>query len=49
VHEIPGSGKGAELLHAAGIDADAIVAAGKRLAGLGPQIATAAASASAGD
>jgi transketolase len=49
VHEIPGSGKGAELLHAAGIDADAIVAAGKRLAGLGPQIASAAAGASAGD
>jgi transketolase len=38
VHEIPGSGKGAELLHAAGIDADAIVAAAKRLAELGPQI-----------
>jgi transketolase len=49
VHEIPGSGKGAELLHAAGIDADAIVAAGKRLAGLGPQTASAAAGASAGD
>jgi transketolase len=49
VHEIPGSGKGAELLHAAGIDADAIVAAGKRLAGIGPQIASAAAGASAGD
>jgi transketolase len=42
VQEIPGSGKGAELLHAAGIDADAIVAAAKRLAQLGPQIATAA-------
>jgi transketolase len=39
VHEIPGSGKGAELLHAAGIDADAIVTAAKRLAELGPQIA----------
>jgi transketolase len=49
VHEIPGSGKGAELLHAAGIDADAIAAAGKRLAGLGPQITSAAAGASAGD
>ncbi len=39
VHEIPGSGKGAELLHAAGIDADAIVAAARRLVELGPQIA----------
>ena len=36
VHEIPGSGKGAELLHAAGIDADAIEA--RRLVDLGPQI-----------
>ncbi len=49
VHEIPGSGKGAELLHAAGIDADAIEAAGRRLAELGPQIGAAAAHASAGD
>jgi transketolase len=49
VHEIPGSGKGAELLHAAGIDADAIEKAARRLAGLGPQVASAAASASAGD
>ena len=39
VHEIPGSGKGAELLHAAGIDADAIVTAARRLVELGPQIA----------
>ena len=39
VHEIPGSGKGAELLHAAGIDADAIVAAARRLVELGPQVA----------
>jgi transketolase len=43
VTEIPGSGKGAELLHAAGIDADAIHKAGKRMAELGPQIAGAAA------
>jgi transketolase len=42
VHEIPGSGKGAELLHAAGIDADAIVAAAKRLVELGPQVPAAA-------
>jgi transketolase len=49
VHEIPGSGKGAQLLHAAGIDADAIEAAGRRLAELGPQIGAAAAHASAGD
>ena len=49
VHEIPGSGKGAELLHAAGIDADAIEKAARRLAELGPQIGRgAAASASAG-
>ena len=39
VTAIPGSGKGAELLHAAKIDADAIVDAAKRLAQLGPQIA----------
>ena len=31
VHKMPGSGKPAELLHAAGIDADAIVAAVKSL------------------
>ncbi len=49
VHEIPGSGKGAELLHAAGIDADAIEGAARRLAELGPQIGSAAAPASAGD
>jgi transketolase len=49
VHEIPGSGKGAELLHAAGIDAEAIERAARRLAELGPQIGRAAASASAGD
>ena len=50
VHEIPGSGKGAELLHAAGIDADAIEKAARRLAELGPQIGRgAAAPASAGD
>ena len=49
VTDIPGSGKGAELLHAAGIDADAIVTAGKRLAEMGPQIASAAAGASAAD
>jgi transketolase len=48
VHEIPGSGKGAELLHAAGIDADAIQAAARRLAELGPQVGAAAAHA-AGD
>jgi transketolase len=38
VTEIPGSGTGAELLHAAGIDADAIEAAARRLADLGPQL-----------
>ncbi len=43
VTEIPGSGKGAELMHAAGIDADAIVKAARRLVELGPQIAGAAA------
>jgi transketolase len=47
VTAIPGSGKGAELLHAAGIDADAIVTAAKRLVEMGPQIASAAAGASA--
>ncbi|HEX3833895.1 MAG TPA: transketolase [Solirubrobacteraceae bacterium] len=50
VHEIPGSGKGSELLHAAGIDADAIGKAARRLTELGPQIGRgAAAPASAGD
>ena len=50
VHAIPGSGTGAELLHAAGIDADAIEKAARRLAELGPQIGRdAAAPASAGD
>jgi transketolase len=50
VHEIPGSGKGAELLHAAGIDAEAIERAARRLVDLGPQIGRrAAAPASAGD
>jgi transketolase len=48
VTHLPGSGKGAELLHDCGIDSDAIVAAAKRLAELGPQIGSAAA-ASAGD
>ena len=39
----PGSGKMAELLHDCGIDADAIVAAARRLVELGPQIGSAAA------
>ncbi|MBV9820331.1 MAG: transketolase [Solirubrobacterales bacterium] len=39
VDHLPGSGKGAELLHDCGIDADAIVAAARRLASLGPQLA----------
>ncbi|MGI8713777.1 MAG: transketolase [Solirubrobacteraceae bacterium] len=47
VTHVPGSGKGAELLHDCKIDADAIVAAAKRLAELGPQIGSAA-TASAG-
>src|SRR5579875_1136266 len=38
VRTLVGSGTGAELLHATGIDADAIVTAAKRLAELGPQI-----------
>jgi transketolase len=42
VDRLPGSGKGAELMREAGIDADAIVAAARRLAELGPQITTAA-------
>jgi transketolase len=50
VQEIPGSGKGAELLHAAKIDAEAIEGAARRLAELGPQIGQAAAASSpAGD
>jgi transketolase len=39
VDHLPGSGKGAELMHDVGIDADAIVTAAKRLAQLGPQVA----------
>lgn len=39
VRHLPGSGTGAELLHDVGIDSDAIVAAAKRLAALGPQLA----------
>jgi transketolase len=42
VKALPGSGKGSELMHQAGIDADAIVAAARRLAELGPQIKSAA-------
>jgi len=38
VTHIPGSGKGAELLHDCGIDSDAILAAAKRLVELGPQV-----------
>ena len=45
VDHVPGSGKGAELLHDCGIDSDAIVAAAKRLAALGPQISGAPAAA----
>jgi transketolase len=45
VHELPGSGKGAELMHQAEIDADAIAAAARRLLELGPQINTGAAAA----
>ncbi len=41
VTHLPGSGKGAELLHDCGIDSDAIVAAAKRLAALGPQLSAA--------
>ena len=40
VHELPGSGTGTELMHQAGIDADAIAAAARRLVELGPQIKT---------
>jgi transketolase len=39
VRELPGSGNGAELMHEAGIDADAIAAAARRLVEL-PQIKT---------
>ncbi len=42
VDKLPGSGKSAELMHEVGIDADAIVAAARRLAELGPQIPSAA-------
>jgi transketolase len=42
VQKLPGSGKGAELMHYVGIDADAILAAARRLVELGPQITTAA-------
>jgi len=45
VDHLPGSGKGAELLHDTGIDADTIVTAAKRLAALGPQISGATAAA----
>jgi transketolase len=38
VTHVPGSGKGAELLHDCGIDSDAILAAAKRLIELGPQV-----------
>ena len=38
VSHLPGSGKPAELLAEAGIDADAIAQAARRLAGLGPQL-----------
>jgi transketolase len=45
VDHLPGSGKGSELLHDCGIDADAIVAAAKRLSALGPQLSGARATA----
>ena len=38
VTHLPGSGKGAQLMHDVSIDADAIVAAARRLVELGPQI-----------
>jgi len=47
VRHLPGSGKGSELMHDVGIDADAIGAAARRLVDLGPQI-PARAGASAG-
>ena len=43
VNHVPGSGKGAELLHDQGIDADGIAAAARRLVGLGSQLAAAGA------
>jgi transketolase len=43
VTHLVGSGKGAELMHEVKIDADAIVAAAKRLSELGPQLAAAGA------
>jgi transketolase len=49
VKKLPGSGTGDQLLAQAGIDADGIVAAARRLAEMGPQITSAAAGASAGD
>jgi transketolase len=42
VNHIPTSGKGSELLHDQGIDADGIVAAARRLVELGPQVAASA-------
>jgi transketolase len=45
VSHLPGSGKPAELLADAGIDADHIVKAARRLVELGPQISSAAATA----
>jgi transketolase len=42
VDELPGSGTGAELMHQAQIDAEAIVAAARRLVELGPQLGTSA-------
>jgi transketolase len=42
VKTLPGSGKGSELMHEVGIDADAILAAARRLVELGPQITSAA-------
>jgi transketolase len=47
VTHLPGSGKPAELLADAGIDADHIAQAGRRLAEMGPQIGGRAAAASA--
>ena len=45
VTHLPGSGKPAELMADCGIDADAIVAAARRLAELGPQVGAGAATA----
>lgn len=47
VRQLPGSGKPAELLADAGIDAEHIARAGRRLAEMGPQIGGRAAAASA--